>query len=813
MAASDWPHARRLLRRLESIRRTARLLLALRVAGWLIAGVLAAAAAVAGLDYLLRLPGWVRLVALAAAVATGGWYIWRKLAPALRMRPTLVDVALRLERAGPALRGQLASAVDMARAGDHRADRLVRRMAGTTLPDVLRRRPTYAAAACAVALLAGWTALAATSPQAAGLAAERILLPLGTARWPSRTEITLAQADRYHPLGQPLPLRGVLTRTDQPEGRTRVDAWYRLGDGPATRIALTAQGPDPAGQGELYERLVNPLGPARASTLAATQNPGQGQQLELTYWLQTKDDTTEPATITLVRPPRVLSVAADVTPPPYAAPARSAAALGLGESSGRVPIAIGRDGGGSVGPILAGSAVTLQLRLSKPADVLVPDDAPPRADPEPRALQISPGDDGRTATLSLRPGASRSLVVELRDEYGVASAAPLTLTLEVTPDADPTAAVVLPSLDESVLATARIDLAGEARDDVGLSRVTLEAQPLRPPAGSMGAPPEPDGQAIELATLSPQDAPLELRVGASADMDALDLRPGDELWVRALAADLRGRPVAASSPRKLRIIAESVTKNDRFDAAVLADLTRADLRLPTCYLPDDEEFALREHLRARHDVVTLRTRVKNRIHSVLHRRGILVPLRGSLFTQAGRTYLESLELDEAGRSITDRYLQLLDQLEEVIESSTRQLRSLARRDRWAKSVALLQSIPGVGLITSLTILAELGDLNRFPRRASVANYVGLVPVLRSSNECHRSGHITKRGSKHLRAVLIEAAWMSVPRVPRYQAMFDRVSARRGRKIAIVGVARRMLEDAWTMLKKDEAFRMTQSVAG
>jgi len=256
-----------------------------------------------------------------------------------------------------------------------------------------------------------------------------------------------------------------------------------------------------------------------------------------------------------------------------------------------------------------------------------------------------------------------------------------------------------------------------------------------------------------------------------------------------------------------------VTKNDRFDAAVLADLTRADLRLPTCYLPDDEEFALREHLRARHDVVTLRTRVKNRIHSVLHRRGILVPLRGSLFTQAGRTYLESLELDEAGRSITDRYLQLLDQLEEVIESSTRQLRSLARRDRWAKSVALLQSIPGVGLITSLTILAELGDLNRFPRRASVANYVGLVPVLRSSNECHRSGHITKRGSKHLRAVLIEAAWMSVPRVPRYQAMFDRVSARRGRKIAIVGVARRMLEDAWTMLKKDEAFRMTQSVAG
>ena len=75
--------------------------------------------------------------------------------------------------------------------------------------------------------------------------------------------------------------------------------------------------------------------------------------------------------------------------------------------------------------------------------------------------------------------------------------------------------------------------------------------------------------------------------------------------------------------RKLRIIAESVTKNDRLDAAVLAELNRADLKLPTCYLPDDQEFTLREHLRARHDLVTLRTRLKNRIHSVLHRRGVL----------------------------------------------------------------------------------------------------------------------------------------------------------------------------------------------
>jgi transposase len=265
--------------------------------------------------------------------------------------------------------------------------------------------------------------------------------------------------------------------------------------------------------------------------------------------------------------------------------------------------------------------------------------------------------------------------------------------------------------------------------------------------------------------------------------------------------------------RKLRIIAESVTKNDRFDAAVLAELTRADLKLPTCYLPDDQEFTLREHLRARHDLVALRTRIKNRIHSVLHRRGVLVPLKGSLFSSLGRTYLAQTELDEAGRAIVNRYIEILDQLEEAIASSTTQLRELSRRPRWAKPMALLTSMPGVGLITALTILAELGNINRFRSRAAVANYVGLVPVLRSSNDKSCSGHITKRGSKHLRAVLIEAAWEGVRRVPKYQMIFERIATRRGRKIAIVAMARRMLEDAWTMLKKDEAFRMTLSVAG
>lgn len=257
--------------------------------------------------------------------------------------------------------------------------------------------------------------------------------------------------------------------------------------------------------------------------------------------------------------------------------------------------------------------------------------------------------------------------------------------------------------------------------------------------------------------------------------------------------------------RKLRVIAESACKTDAIDARVLNELACSNLKLPVCYLPDDEEFALREHLRSRSDLVRMRTMLKNRVHAVLHRRAILAP-QGDLFTASGREFLRQLTLDEAGRTVLDRFLGAVDRIEEAVRASTADLMELARRPRWAKPSALLRTMPGIGLITAMTLLAELGNLQRFPSRAAVANYAGLVPVIRNSNEKHFAGGISHRGSTHLRAVLTEAAWMAEPRVPAYHDLFLRVQHKKGKGTAIIAVARRMLEDAYTMLKKDEAFR-------
>ncbi len=268
----------------------------------------------------------------------------------------------------------------------------------------------------------------------------------------------------------------------------------------------------------------------------------------------------------------------------------------------------------------------------------------------------------------------------------------------------------------------------------------------------------------------------------------------------------------ALDARKLRVIAESVSKCDKLDAAVLSELARSNLKLPACYLPDDEVFALREHLRARADLVRMRTMLKNRLHAVLHRRGVLAPAKMDLFTKQGRQWLKELTLDEAGRQILDRQMAVIDELERVIDQSTASLRTLARSQRWCKREALLRTMPGIGLITAMTILAELGDVERFKSRAAVSNYAGLVPVVRDSNAKHFGGGITHRGPAALRGALAEAAWASVGRVPQYAAIFGRVSARRGKQVAIVAVARRMLEDAWTMLKTDKVFRLAPAAA-
>ena len=88
------------------------------------------------------------------------------------------------------------------------------------------------------------------------------------------------------------------------------------------------------------------------------------------------------------------------------------------------------------------------------------------------------------------------------------------------------------------------------------------------------------------------------------------------------------------------------------------------------------------------------------------------------------------------------------------------IKALSQRERYKEDVELLMGIPGIGLITAMTLLTELGDISRFRNLDGLCSYIGLVPITKSSGECDSVGHITKRQNKVLRSMIVESFWLA-----------------------------------------------------
>jgi transposase len=283
-------------------------------------------------------------------------------------------------------------------------------------------------------------------------------------------------------------------------------------------------------------------------------------------------------------------------------------------------------------------------------------------------------------------------------------------------------------------------------------------------------------------------------------------------WMyRLLKEDTTIDPIAVT-PHKVRIIAETVAKTDKIDAKVLANLSKMDA-LPRAWIPDEEVEDLRELTRHRADLVSQRTRAKNRVNGILIRRGIIRPY-GDIFGKLGREWLDEIELPMAMQLQVKHWLDIINSCDRKIASvETKLYKHLAKKPRWSSDIKILETMPGWGKLTALTILAELGDYRRFKRRSSISCFVGLVPTSKRSDRSIKYGKITKRGSIFLRRILIEVSIHGARRVPRYKRLFLRLKKAKGTNIAKTAVARQMLEDGWTMLVKREPFRSISVQAG
>jgi transposase len=268
-------------------------------------------------------------------------------------------------------------------------------------------------------------------------------------------------------------------------------------------------------------------------------------------------------------------------------------------------------------------------------------------------------------------------------------------------------------------------------------------------------------------------------------------------WLAELLEDA-GFDVHLAHPLRTRAIAAARVKTDAVDARTLAHLLRAGL-LPEAYIAPPGLRDLRDLLRHRATLVHLRTSIKNRVHALLARQGIL-PEHTDLFGKAGREYLITLELPDGPRRRLDSLLALIADFDREITNTTSEIDQRAKAD---ERVKLLCQIRGIGRYTAMLIIAEIGEVKRFPTAKHLCQWAGLTPTVRSSDGKARLGHISRQGSTILRWALCEAAQHTPTGGGPLRAQYERIAKRRGSKIARVAVARQILTLCYYGLRDGE----------
>ena len=283
--------------------------------------------------------------------------------------------------------------------------------------------------------------------------------------------------------------------------------------------------------------------------------------------------------------------------------------------------------------------------------------------------------------------------------------------------------------------------------------------------------------------------------------DAVALEVTTNAWAVAdLLEPFVGR-IVVSNPMKTKAIAEAKVKTDKVDAEVLAQLLRCDY-LPSVWVPDPTTRSLRQLTARRERLVSQRTRLKNRIQSVLAGLLVVVPIK-TLFSQVGHQWLEDVDLPVYEKALISSDLRLI----EAVDQEIAQLEKTLQKEAYQQpKVRLLMTIPGVDFCTALAILAALGDLSRFTDGNHAASYLGLTPsVKQSASTCHY-GAITKRGNSHARWMLTQAAQNMARHPGPLGVFFRRLAKRKTWNVAVCATARKLVVIAWLMLKNNEPYR-------
>lgn len=225
------------------------------------------------------------------------------------------------------------------------------------------------------------------------------------------------------------------------------------------------------------------------------------------------------------------------------------------------------------------------------------------------------------------------------------------------------------------------------------------------------------------------------------------------------------------------------------------------------YVPTVQQQDDRCILRNYQQFVGDQTRCKNRIKSWLSFQGIIAPQEVERYWS--RNYINWLKqvplATPQARTSLDLLIKSLEESRGQVLTALRVLRQLGGSDRYRDQLKLIRSVPGVGELTALLLLTEIGDVGRFGRFDQLCSFIGLIPQMHCSGEQTQGSRLTSRGHPRLRHALIETSWKAVSLDPALTMAFCQYCKRMKKNQAIIKIARKLLNRIYFVMKHQKSY--------
>jgi transposase len=232
--------------------------------------------------------------------------------------------------------------------------------------------------------------------------------------------------------------------------------------------------------------------------------------------------------------------------------------------------------------------------------------------------------------------------------------------------------------------------------------------------------------------------------------------------------------------------------------------------LTAIHVPDKWNQQDRSLLRIREKIIGDQTRCRNRIKALLYFYGIGYPEQfqksGTHWSKRFMEWLSALEFaHESGKVALALLLKEATGLRDLLLEANKSILKLSQEERYKSNVKLLLSVPGLGRLTAMILLTEIGNVNRFRGLDHLCAYLGLMPNVYASGDKEHIGEITKRGNKHLRGYIIESSWVAVRNDPALSLKYNELCSRMPGNKAIIRIARKLLNRIRYVLLKNEEY--------